>query len=393
MLAALALAVTQHAVTHYDVRLVVDLEAGVMRGVERVELAGAQVLRKSRDLRVDRVQPGAAVGDTEVRASGRMSFDYVAKPTNGFRLLADGRGMFTAFHCDAWMLCDNDPSRLATLRLELVVPRAWTAVGPGSLERTWTDHEGAHFRYVVKRPTQTFLFSFGAAPMVLSRAAGLFIYAPTPGRTEALRHTADARAFLRGVAGVDAVRRGYTQVYLPSPARGLGQEAAGMALMSDEYLRALERDGDVVLMAHELAHQWWGVAVGIRSWSDFWLNEGFAEYMALAYLERTRGRAAFDARIVDLRNRMDKIRADGRDRPLHYERWTDATTALGEVPYVKGALFLDLLRAELGDALFWRAVREYTTGHQGRLVESRDFQRSVERTAGRSLDALFRGVY
>jgi aminopeptidase N len=146
-------------------------------------------------------------------------------------------------------------------------------------------------------------------------------------------------------------------------------------------------------MAHELAHQWWGVSVGIRCRSDFWLNEGFAEFLSLAYLEHVHGARAYIERIDKLKAQMDQIRARGGDRPLHFEAWTDVRDALGQVPYLKRALFLYRLREELGENLFWRGIALYTTRHAGQLVESRDFQRAVEEASGRDLSVLFKEVY
>jgi aminopeptidase N len=142
-------------------------------------------------------------------------------------------------------------------------------------------------------------------------------------------------------------------------------------------------------MTHELAHQWWGVLVGIRSWSDFWLNEGMADFMTDAYLEEHQGRAAYDRDIATKQERMDKIRAEGKDRPLHWEGWKDAHDALGQLLYVKGALFLDHLRTELGDAKFWQGIKVYTVRNAGRFVDSRDFERAMEEASGRDLKALF----
>src|SRR2546430_16604705 len=133
-----------------------------------------------------------------------------------------------------------------------------------------------------------------------------------------------------------------------------------MALMSQDDLRDLVDKDDVQLMTHEMAHQWWRVTLGIRSWSDFWLNEGFAEFMSDAYIEKHQGRAAYDKQIAELQDRMKKLREEGKDRPLHWEKGKDAHEALGQIPYVKGALFLDRLRSELGDEIFWRS-EEHTS--------------------------------
>ena len=61
----------------------------------------------------------------------------------------------------------------------------------------------------------------------------------------------------------------------------------------------------------------------------------------------------------------------------------------GEIPYVKGALFLDRLRTTLGEEKFWQGIALYTSRNAQRLVDSRDFQRAMEEASGRDLEALF----
>ena len=159
--------------------------------------------------------------------------------------------------------------------------------------------------------------------------------------------------------------------------------------MPEKYLPKLETQNDVILMAHEMAPQWWGALVGIRSWSDFWLNEGMADFMADAYVEQHIGRAAYDKQMDDVKREMQKLRDQGKDRPLHWENWKDAHDALGSLPYIKGALFLDRLRTELGDEKFWRGIALYTSRNAGKLVDSSDFERAMEEASGRDLKALF----
>jgi aminopeptidase N len=111
--------------------------------------------------------------------------------------------------------------------------------------------------------------------------------------------------------------------------------------------------------------------------------------MSDAYIEKHQGRPAYDKQVAELQDRMKKLRKEGKDRPLHWEKWKDAHEALGPIPYVKGALFLARLRTELGDEIFWRGIGLYTSGNARQLVDSRDFERAMEKASGRDLKTLF----
>jgi aminopeptidase N len=407
--------------THYSVKLSPDFKRHVLHGEERIEFsaeAGVTEWQKKEGLKIteSKVAGGEATVNEKgvgvrVAAAGKhvLQFQYEAAAGPGLRWFAgppqdqehsDQTGFFTAFYCDAWMVCDTNPAQRATLRLEIVIPlqhsaMGFRAAGPGKRGKEWRGEDGDHFVFEQNEPVQTYLFSFGVARLSAAVEGKFSLYAPDlTSQKEAFAKTADAYAFLREKAGVDLLDSPYTQAFLPAGHAGFGQEAAGMALMSEEYLPELVGKDDVQLMAHELAHQWWGVLVGIRSWSDFWLNEGFAEFMADAYIEKHQGRAAYEKQMAELQERLQKLREEGKDRPLHWEQWKDARAALGAIPYVKGALFLDRLRTEVGEEKFWRGIGIYTARNARRLVVSRDFQRAMEKASGRDLSELFEeGVY
>ena len=403
--------------THYAVKLTPDLDRRVLRGEERIEFtagAGVTQWQKKEGLRVSeaKVSNGdVAVGEGSVRvrvaSDGEhvLQFKYEAAAEQGLRWFAgptpspenpDQAGFFTAFYCDAWMVCDTSPAQRATLRLEIVIPEQkrspqnLRAVGPGKRGKEWRGKDGYHFVFQQTEPVQTYLFSFGVARIDVAHDESFSFYAADlKSQKGVFQKTADAFAFLRAKATVDLLDSGYAEAFLPVGHAGFGQEAAGMTLMSEEYVPELTEKDDVQLMTHELAHQWWGVLVGIRSWSDFWLNEGFAEFMSDAYIEKHQGQAAYENQIEELKGRMQKLREAGKDRPLHWEQWKDAHEALGEVPYVKGALFLDRLRADLGEEKFWRGIGLYTSRNARKLVDSRDFQRAMEEASAQDLHQLF----
>jgi aminopeptidase N len=395
--------------THYSVKLQPDFDRQLLRGDETIEFqadAGAVEWQKQTGLRV--VAANIADGDVTVaeqvvtvrlRSSGKhtLNLKYTAAAGRGIKWLAERAGLVTAFYCEAWMVCDNSPGQRATLRLEIAVPlssplplgqNGFRAVGPGLRGTERRDADRDYFEFEQSEPVQTYLFSFGIARVSVAVDGMFSIYSRRMDANKAaFSKTADAYGFLRAAASVDPMNAHYTQAFLPGPS--MGQEAAGMALMSQDDLSDLVDRDDVQLMAHEMAHQWWGVTVGIRSWSDFWLNEGFAEFMSDAYIEKHQGRAAYDKQIAQLQERMKKLREAGKDRPLHWEDWKDAHEALGPIPYVKGALFLNRLRTELGDDTFWRGVGLYASSNARRLVDSSDFERAMEKASGRDLKTLF----
>lgn len=394
--------------THYSVKLVPLFDRQLMQGDETIEFqagAGTVEWQKQAGLRIE----SAKVDDGEVsvaeqavivhlRSNGKhtLKLKYTTAAGRGIKWLGEGAGLVTAFYCEAWMVCDNSPGQRATLHLDVVVRfnppppgvSGFRAVGPGRYREEWRRSDGDHFVFEQSDPVQTYLFSFGVARVVVAVEGMFSIYAQKTDRNKAaFAKTADAFTFLRAAASIDPMNSQYTQAFLPGPS--MGQEAAGMALMSQDDLSDLVDKDDVQLMAHELAHQWWGVTVGIRSWSDFWLNEGFAEFMSDAYIEKYHGRAAYDKQIAELQQRMNRLREAGRDRPLHWEEWKDAHDALGPIPYVKGALFLARLRSDLGDEIFWRGIGLYTSINARRLVDSRDFEQAMEKVSSRDLKALF----
>jgi aminopeptidase N len=143
------------------------------------------------------------------------------------------------------------------------------------------------------------------------------------------------------------------------------------------------------LIAHELAHQWFGDYVTCRDWSEGWLNEGFATYFEHVWREHHLGRDEYDWGLkVDLGAYLSE--ASGRyRRPIVCQDYDAPLDLFDRHLYEKGALALHLLRTELGDKLFWRGVNVYLTRHAKSVVETRDLQRALEEVSGRSLGKLF----
>ena len=143
------------------------------------------------------------------------------------------------------------------------------------------------------------------------------------------------------------------------------------------------------LIAHELAHQWFGDLVTCRDWSEGWLNEGFATFMEHVWREHHLGRDEYEYGIRhDLASYLGE--AGGRyRRPIVCQDYDAPLDLFDRHLYEKGGLVLHVLRTELGDALFWKGVRTYLRRHARGVVETRDLMRALEEVSGRSLGRRF----
>ncbi len=137
------------------------------------------------------------------------------------------------------------------------------------------------------------------------------------------------------------------------------------------------------VLAHELAHQWFGDFVSVRSWSDVWLNEGFATYAAALWQERWRGTAAYHAAMAA----ADRADFAGS---LYIADSTDVPAMFTTTTFEKASWVLHMLRHVLGDAAFFGALRDYVRQYGGGNATTGDFERVCERRYGRSLAWFFR---
>jgi hypothetical protein len=143
-------------------------------------------------------------------------------------------------------------------------------------------------------------------------------------------------------------------------------------------------------IAHELAHQWWGQAVGWRNYHEQWLSEGFAQYFAALYARHTRGERTF----ADMLRQFRKWSiAESEEGPIslgyrlgHIRSEPRVFRAL---VYNKGAAVLHMLRQLIGDDSFFRGVRSFYNEQKFRKAGTEDLRRAMEAESGRSLDRFF----
>lgn len=147
------------------------------------------------------------------------------------------------------------------------------------------------------------------------------------------------------------------------------------------------------VVAHEIAHQWFGDSVTESTWADLWLSEGFATYFAGLFVQRYDGEDAFRAYMQEAAQRYFSFEKQA-NFPLHDTETKDLMGLLNPNNYEKGAWVLHMLRQQLGDEAFFKGLRSYYNEHASANATSEDLRSALEKSSGKDLKSFFaRWVY
>ena len=166
-----------------------------------------------------------------------------------------------------------------------------------------------------------------------------------------------------------------------------GMENAAAIFYSEEAVA--DDEDDTSLLAHEIAHQWYGNTVTEADWPHLWLSEGFATYLTGLYLEHARGAAALTTYMTEARRQVVRFHQKRPDTPLVDTTYSDPTELLTTNPYQKGAWVLHMLRHEVGTDVFWEGLRAYYDRYRNGNATTSDFRAVMEDVSGRALGPFF----
>ncbi len=292
-----------------------------------------------------------------------------------------------------WLPCHDKPHVKMTTTITVTAPSGWQVLGNGEMSKS-----GAAFTWTMSEPHASYLLTLvaGEFSVLEGEAAGtpLTYYVPK-GREEDGKRTFDKTPDMvkhfGELFGVKYPWNKYAQVVVSDFIFGGMENTTATTLYEHTLLdkrAAIDISSDD-LIAHELAHQWFGDYVTCRDWSEGWLNEGFATFMEHVWREKDLGRDEYEFGLLgDLE--AYTAEAGGRyRRPIVCQDYDAPLDLFDRHLYEKGGLVLHMLRTELGDEVFWRGIRSYLQAHAKGIVETRDLMRSLEVASGRSLGRFF----
>jgi aminopeptidase N len=300
-----------------------------------------------------------------------------------------------------WFPCLDYPHEKQPTSATIVVPKGMFALGNGELVERRDEDGKTIFRYRQDIPHSTYLMTMVAGPFaeVPSGKAGRndvpVYYYVLPGRESEGERSFGAtpkmlELFERRIGTPYPYAR-YSQIAVTDFIFG-GMENTTATTQTDRTLHDEIAHVDFSsdpLVSHELAHQWFGDLLTCRDWAHAWLNEGFATFMETVWREADLG---YDEYVYDIFECLTAYLREDSDRyrrPIVCNRFFDPIEIFDRHLYQKGAAVLHMLRGELGDSRFWRAVAQYVRDNAQRNVETIDFVRAIERATGRNLRAFF----
>ena len=299
-----------------------------------------------------------------------------------------------------WFPCYDYPNNRTTSEVIATVPEKFTAISNGALLGSSLDGAAKtrtfHWRHDVPHSAYLITLAAGEFATIEDRAGSVPVtYYVAPGREEEARrafgNTPKMIEFFERAIGVPYPYAKYAQVAVSDFIFG-GMENTSATTQTADTLHDARAHLDFKsdpLVAHELAHQWWGDLLTCRDWAHAWLNEGFATYFEALWCEENLGADEFAWNLRQDREGYLDEDANRYRRPIVCNRYRTPIELFDRHLYEKGSLVLHMLRRVTGDDLFFKSLNLYCTRHRGANVITQDLQRAFEDTTGRNLDFFF----
>lgn len=306
-------------------------------------------------------------------------------------MLFDGHSVVAYLEPDGahhWFPCNDHPSDKATYELVVDVPEGQRTAAIGRLIEEGPsprpDHVRSRWRTDV--PTASYLVALGVGPWVRIEREGMRM--PIWDYCE----ESDRERIEESLAIVPEMMVFFEERFGPYPFEKYGHMLTRKWIggMEDQTMTVLGREealsGDEALLAHELAHQWFGNLVSPYQWCDLWLNEGWATWAELLWFEQSNPARARETLSLW---RRSTFRLAIREHPHTLAAPDPEQLFDGNLVYDKGGMVIHLLDGYLGRERFLRAARAYLEEFARGNARTIDFRRAMEKSSGEDLEAFF----
>jgi aminopeptidase N len=388
----------------------IDLDFGEMP-IDAVTVSGSPARFERQPDRLDVFLKRAAKRGDKLN----LTVTYHGQPKDGLIFAKDRDGNSSATgdnwpnRVHQWIPCLDHPSAKATVSFTVAAPPRELVVANGKfVAMTRNGRASSLWKFDETKPIPAYC-------MVIAVSEGAKIEAHESAATRLAYYVPhkDAAYAPKGFATAAPVLAFFSQTIAPYPYEKLALivgatrfggmenssaivfsntlfEPRGNEKMSPRYGIPM-RIEDVV--AHEIAHQWFGDSVTESTWADLWLSEGFATYFAGLFIEKHEGQAAFREYMRDAAARYFSYEKQ-RNLPIHDTETEDLMRLLNPNNYEKGAWVLHMLRARVGDDAFFKGLRDYYNAHREANATTEDLRLALEKSSGKNLKEFFgRWVY
>ncbi|MCD6333608.1 MAG: hypothetical protein J7L89_10080 [Bacteroidales bacterium] len=291
-----------------------------------------------------------------------------------------------------WLACIDHPSDKATVEFQVTAPSHYKVVSNGQLIGLYSNKEGFQTTcWKETAPLPTKVMVIGVADFAVQNAGSSD---GIPVQTWV--YNKNYREGFTDYAPAVQIMDYYQQLLGPYAYEKLANVQAktiygGMENSSCIFYNERSVNGknqQTGLLAHEIAHQWFGDAVTEKEWAHIWLSEGFATYIETCYSTYHKGEKLLASRMARARSRVISY-YHHTQKPVIDTTETHLMRLLNTNSYQKGAWVLHMLRNQLGDETFWNGIRRYYAEYKNKNALTGDFQRVMEEVSHRDLSRFF----
>lgn len=304
-----------------------------------------------------------------------------------------------------WIPCHDAPNEKAATEMVVTVEERYTAISNGKLLNVHHDKDKKTKTYHWKQaiPHASYLITlcvgeFSEMKDMWKSSRGDEVpvtYYTLAGRERETKlsfgKTPQMLEFFSKKIGVDYPYDKYAQVVAWDFIYG-GMENTSATTQTEYTLHpeSVEKDySSEPLVAHELAHQWFGDLLTCKEWAHAWLNEGFATYFESLWMESEHGKDEFLYELFTNEKIYKAEDGGAYRRPIVTNVYMSPSDIFDRHLYEKGGRVLHMLRNLVGEELWWKAINRYVLGHFAKTVETVDLQRAFEETTGLALAWFF----